>query len=156
MNDKKTNLGRLLTAIDRFPQANILVVGDIMIDQFVYGSSDRISPEAPIPVLRQNNIKSMLGGAGNVAMNLLAYGARVDLISLIGDDDNGTRLEEICRSHGHLSAHLVRDPSRVTSVKTRFVAQSQQLLRMDQETGHDISPDIGAAVLARVADRPRR
>ena len=143
----KTNLDRLLTAIEQFSQASVMVIGDVMIDHFVYGSSDRISPEAPIPVLSQQNIKSMLGGAGNVAMNLLAYGAQVNLIGLVGDDDQGRRLLDICKTHQNLSAHLVKDPTRVTSVKTRFVAQSQQLLRLDEETSHIICDEIADEIL---------
>lgn len=149
--EKKTNLDNLLTAIERFSEASVLVVGDLMIDHFVYGSSNRISPEAPIPVLLQQEIRSMLGGAGNVAMNLLAYGAKVHLVGLVGDDTNGRRLEDICASHQNLTAHAVRDPGRVTSVKTRFVAQSQQLLRLDEETPHFISDDLSEEVVGLVA-----
>lgn len=135
-------LNHFLEAIDNFSKARILVVGDVMMDHFVYGSTTRISPEAPIPVLAREGQNSMLGGAANVAMNLLSYGAHVGLIGLVGDDAEADRVSEFCQEHRRLDARLVRDSGRATTVKTRFVAQSQQLLRVDRETPH---PVIGAA-----------
>ncbi len=147
--DKKveTHLERLLPAIDRFGETSVLVIGDLMIDHFVYGSTNRISPEAPIPVLFKQHAKSMLGGAGNVAMNLLGFGVRVDLIGLVGEDAGGEQLEDLCASHPGMTTHLLKDPQHATSVKTRFVAQSQQLLRLDEETPHPISPEIEARII---------
>ncbi len=149
---KEIPLNHFLEAIDNFSKARILVVGDVMMDHFVYGSSTRISPEAPIPVLAREGQNSMLGGAANVAMNLLSFGAHVGLIGLVGDDTEADQVTAFCQEHGRLDARLVRDPGRATTVKTRFVAQSQQLLRVDRETSHPVTGTAHNDILAAYDD----
>ena len=141
------NADILAAAIDRFGAARVLVVGDLILDRFIYGSVQRVSPEAPVPVVRKQDERAMLGGAGNVATNLISFGAEVRLVGLAGDDANADRLEALCRETGRLSAEIIRDDGRKTTVKTRIVAQSQQMMRLDEETPQAASEEVRQAVI---------
>ncbi len=137
----------LVAAVHRLPGAPVLCVGDLMLDRFIHGRADRVSPEAPIPVMRVEDETLMPGGAGNVGRNLAALGARPVLAGVVGDDDSGRHLESLLTAlAGEL--HLVRATDRVTTRKTRFVAGGQQLLRADRETPHALSPAESEALLA--------
>lgn len=114
-------------------RARILCVGDVMIDRTVEGTVDRISPEAPIPVLRQGGVRSVPGGAGNVLANLAALGARASFVGLAGEDAEAGELEALLAEGARGEIRLLRDPARPTTLKTRFVAGNQQLLRVDRE-----------------------
>jgi len=135
--------------IDALAQVAVLCIGDLILDRFVTGTVDRISPEAPIPVLRIQGENKMLGGAGNVAANLSALGSATRFISVIGTDEAGQAtlalLVERALAEG---CHVVSEAGRQTPVKTRFIAAHQQLLRADRETVAPISADSAAAVLA--------
>ncbi len=111
----------------------MLVVGDVMLDRYWFGEVTRISPEAPVPVVRVTRIEERPGGAANVARNCAALGARTQLISVIGDDEAGGRLAELVDAEG-VSANLHRDASIPTTVKLRVIGRQQQLLRIDFET----------------------
>ncbi len=113
--------------------ARILVVGDVMLDRYWFGDVARISPEAPVPVVRVTRIDERPGGAANVARNCAALGARVQLISVIGDDEAGGKLAGLIDQTG-VRAHLHRDASMDTTVKLRVIGRQQQLLRIDFET----------------------
>ncbi len=128
----------------------LLVIGDVMLDHFIYGTVERISPEAPIPVLKVEREARMLGGAGNVARNANALGARVTLVATVGDDDAGGTIVQLVGAEGQLSGNLVVVPGRPTTVKTRFVAQGQQLLRSDQEDAAAITSDIERRLLEAI------
>ena len=128
--------------------ARVLCLGDLMLDRFVYGAVERISPEAPIPVLRVGRESLMPGAAGNVAANLVALGVDVRFVSVVGDDDGGRRLASLLGDAPGCEPALVIDPSRETTLKTRYIAAGQQLLRADRETATLIGDDVGA----RVAD----
>lgn len=119
--------------VEPMARVKLLCVGDVMLDHFIYGSVDRISPEAPIPVLKVTREARMLGGAGNVARNATALGARVSLIAVVGEDAAGAEIRELLSADGNMSAHLIAVRSRTTTVKTRYVAHAQQLLRADRE-----------------------
>ena len=119
-------------APNQFSNIKTLVVGDVMLDRYWFGSVDRISPEAPVPVLAVNNEESRAGGAANVAHNLLALGAQSNLLSVVGNDDAGREIERIIASYG-AKVTLKIDESIKTIVKLRMVAQNQQLLRADFE-----------------------
>ncbi|MBL4674416.1 MAG: D-glycero-beta-D-manno-heptose-7-phosphate kinase [Arenicella sp.] len=116
----------------QFSDIKTLVVGDVMLDRYWFGSVDRISPEAPVPVLAVKREESRAGGAANVAHNLLALGAQSNLLSVVGDDDAGREIVRIVKSYGAKTTLKV-DPSIKTIVKLRMVAQNQQLLRADFE-----------------------
>jgi len=121
-----------IALLDGLPRVRVLVVGDVMLDRFIYGSVDRVSPEAPIPVLQVNRETAMLGAAGNVVRNLAALGSRPHLVAAIGGDAAG---DEVGRLLARIDVEpdLIVDPSRMTTIKSRFVAGAQQLLRTDQE-----------------------
>lgn len=138
---------RLTGLLDRVPQARALCVGDVMLDRYVYGRAERVSAEAPVPVLRVERQAEMAGGAGNVARNLAALGAQCRLVAVTGDDAAGTDLRSRLESDG-IVADLIRDSSRPTTVKSRFVAAGQQLLRADEEWTVDVAPAIADAVVA--------
>lgn len=115
---------------DQFSSIKTLVVGDVMLDRYWFGSVDRISPEAPVPVLAVNNEEVRAGGAANVAHNLLSLGAQCHLLSVVGDDEAGREIKQIIESYGAQTS-LVVDASIKTIVKLRMIAQNQQLLRAD-------------------------
>lgn len=120
-----------------FDGARVLVIGDIMLDRFRYGAVSRISPEAPVPVMHVASERSMLGGAGNVLSNIAALDCAGGLIAVVGDDDAGRQCQRMIAEMGADPSLLVVAPGRPTTVKTRMISGSQQLLRCDEE---DISP----------------
>jgi len=139
--------------LDRFGQVSILCLGDLMLDRFVYGAVDRVSPEAPVPVVRQGRVVSAIGGVGNVAGNLAALGARVGLVGVVGRDAEAAELESLLAKQD-IAARLVADGERPTTLKTRFVAESQQMLRVDRELAAPLAGpverDVSSAVLELV------
>ncbi|MEI7606000.1 MAG: D-glycero-beta-D-manno-heptose-7-phosphate kinase [Rhodospirillaceae bacterium] len=135
--------------IEALAGTSVMCVGDVMLDRFVYGSVDRISPEAPVPVLRVERHASMLGGAGNVAANLEALGCEPRFLSVVGDDEAGaTVLRRFVDVQLADSCHIVTEHGRQTSEKTRFFAHHQHLLRADSETVADISAESRDSLLA--------
>lgn len=146
----------LTELLESFARAKVLVIGDVMLDRYVHGRVDRMSPEAPIPVLTVEWESAMAGGAGNVARNVAALGAKAILIGLIGDDATGDELTKLLKVTPRVEPRLVRDQSRPTIAKTRFVAGRQQLLRADSEHTHDASKavmdDLIGAIRRSVAD----
>jgi D-beta-D-heptose 7-phosphate kinase/D-beta-D-heptose 1-phosphate adenosyltransferase len=123
----------LLKLIDSFKKQTILVVGDIMIDKFIWGKVKRISPEAPVPVVEITRETEMLGGAANVASNIAALGGRAFIVGTIGEDGTGKTLKEMLSEKGISSEYLVYDAHRPTIIKTRIIAASQQVVRVDKE-----------------------
>lgn len=113
-------------------QGRVLVVGDVMLDRYWHGHVDRISPEAPVPVVRVTQIEDRLGGCANVALNIASLGAHASLLSVVGQDDDGRRLAQLIQSHG-IHAELKQDPNLQTTVKVRVIGRHQQLLRADFE-----------------------
>ena len=122
-----------------FEPANILCIGDVMVDRFVYGKVDRISPESPVPVLQIQRNFTVLGGAGNVARNILSLGAQCHLLTVSGDDAVADELESLFQQEARLNAFVVRDSMRSTTCKTRFISGGQQMLRVDEEITSSIS-----------------
>ncbi|MGH7155811.1 MAG: bifunctional heptose 7-phosphate kinase/heptose 1-phosphate adenyltransferase, partial [Acetobacteraceae bacterium] len=132
-----------------FPNARVAVLGDVILDRYVTGSVHRLSPEAPIPVLRPNANRSTLGGAANVALNIATLGGQTLLIGVIGDDAAGAETMALVEAADGIACRLVVAPGRPTTAKTRFLAGSHQLLRLDEETTEPLPADIAAALLAR-------
>jgi D-beta-D-heptose 7-phosphate kinase/D-beta-D-heptose 1-phosphate adenosyltransferase len=128
-------------------QPRILVVGDLMIDHYLWGSCERISPEAPVQVVDIAKETTVLGGAGNVINNLNALGANVSVSSVIGDDDNGHELTNMLQSIGVDTKNLITQAGRNTSKKSRIIAVSQQILRYDRESKNDILASSVSAIL---------
>jgi len=127
------NSKRLHKILSRFPRQHILVVGDVMLDQFLWGKVSRISPEAPVPVVEITRESFFPGGAANVARNLRALDSSVSLLGVLGDDDAGVELRGLLDQQGVDTHGLIVDPNRPTTVKTRIVAHHQQMVRFDRE-----------------------
>ncbi|TXI12687.1 MAG: D-glycero-beta-D-manno-heptose-7-phosphate kinase [Polynucleobacter sp.] len=118
--------------IQQFRQARLLVVGDVMLDRYWFGDTERISPEAPVPVVLVSKNDERLGGAANVARNAASIGAQISILGVVGDDEPGRRIEEMLEAQG-VKSYLQRDASLPTTVKLRVVARQQQLIRLDFE-----------------------
>jgi len=124
-----------------------LVIGDLMLDEYLWGRADRISPEAPVQVVQVTREDLRLGGAGNVVNNLTALGCRVSICSVIGADDNGTILNHVFTGKGVDVSGVFEDPLRTTSKKTRVVAANQQIVRIDRETKEPLNPEFEARLI---------
>ncbi|MCL4486127.1 MAG: D-glycero-beta-D-manno-heptose-7-phosphate kinase [Nitrospirae bacterium] len=133
-------LSRLVETMDRFSSARILVVGDVMLDHYIWGRVERISPEAPVAVVGVTNDSYRLGGAANVAHNISRLGGAVSLLSVAGNDGEGLRIREDMERIGIDTSGLLLVPGRPTTTKSRVMAHNQQLLRIDREVRSDI-PD---------------
>ena len=142
----------LAEAIPRLTRASVLVVGDAMLDRYVFGSVSRISPEAPVPVLGVDRELALPGGAGNVVRNLTALGAAVAFVSVVGDDQAGSDLTGLIGGQPNVEPWLLVQGGRCTTVKTRFVAGGQQLLRSDQEVTGAIHPKLADRMLRIAGD----
>lgn len=121
---------------------SILVIGDLMIDHYIWGSATRLSPEAPVPVVNVKTESTTLGGAGNVVQNLVALGAQVTVAGVIGNDAAGENLIAILNSESVQTDAIIRDASRTTTVKTRVLAGSHQLVRIDREVTNALHDDV--------------
>lgn len=140
--------GMLAALLPRFAAVRVLVLGDIMLDRYVFGDVRRISPEAPIPVLRAQARRAVLGGAGNVAQNVAALGAASLLVGVVGMDDAAGEIGRLLSATPAIKPCLIAAPARPTTVKTRFTSGGHQLLRLDEEESGAIDPGLEAQVLA--------
>jgi D-beta-D-heptose 7-phosphate kinase/D-beta-D-heptose 1-phosphate adenosyltransferase len=130
----------------------VIVLGDLILDRFVYGEVHRISPEAPIPVVEVRDERAMPGGAANVASNVRALGGGAAMLGVVGDDEPGEHLVSLLKADGVDVSGLLRDPGRCTTVKTRIVAHRQQVVRVDREVRTDVSDRLKGTLLARLQD----
>ena len=137
----------LLNWLPKLNNVAVLCVGDAMLDQYVYGDVERVSPEAPIPILNVSRRTHAIGGAGNVACNIAALGARAHLVAIVGDDPPGAQVSELLAGADGIEPQLLVDSDRPTTVKTRFIAGSQQLLRADDETVGDVADALSERVV---------
>ena len=128
--------------ISKFKNCHILVVGDLMIDEYLWGEVDRISPEAPVQIVSVKTEEVTLGGSGNVVNNLVALGAKVSTVGVIGAGANGKVLRDKLNDLGVDTQGVVVEPKRPTTKKTRIIAAQQQVLRLDKETKIEISNKI--------------
>jgi D-beta-D-heptose 7-phosphate kinase/D-beta-D-heptose 1-phosphate adenosyltransferase len=153
MNPNPLPPARARRLVEAAGQRRILVLGDAMLDQFIWGRVNRISPEAPVPVVEFDQENFMPGGAANVARNLTALGARTELFALAGQDTAGAKLRQLLEHDGVDCRGLVTHPDRPTSVKTRILANRQQMVRVDRESRSDLDPGTARALLARLRRR---
>jgi rfaE bifunctional protein kinase chain/domain len=130
-----------------FKAAHVLVVGDVMLDEYVIGAVSRISPEAPVPVLDVRSRYVAAGGAANVAMNIASLGATVYLLGIVGNDAAGSQLRHLLRAHSVSDEYLIDAPKRGTISKTRIIAGQQQICRMDHEDRSPVPEDLIAKML---------
>ena len=128
--------------IDQFTQKHILVIGDVMLDEYIWGKVNRVSPEAPVPVVKLDNIDYHAGGAANVGENVFSLGCEVTMVGLIGNDKNGEKLKNILNKEERFNLRLVKQAGRPTTVKTRIMAQGQQVMRVDNETEEPPPTDV--------------
>jgi rfaE bifunctional protein kinase chain/domain len=135
--------------VERLRGRRVLVVGDVMVDEFLRGEVSRISPEAPVPVLEVRERESRLGGAANAANNIAALGGNATVVGVVGADAEGGLVGERLAANG-ITARLTADPSRPTTKKTRLAAQGQQIVRVDEESRRSVAPEIAAALVASI------
>ncbi|MDP8260970.1 MAG: D-glycero-beta-D-manno-heptose-7-phosphate kinase [Candidatus Kappaea frigidicola] len=135
-------MNKLLKILPKFKKIRILVVGDLILDEFIWGSVERISPEAPVPVVRVKSQSFMPGGASNVANNIKALGATVFMVGVAGADSYGDILKHQLQDRGINTDGLITDGCRQTTLKTRVIAHNQQVVRIDKEDSHHINSRI--------------
>ena len=140
----------LLPLVETLAQSRVLCVGDVMLDHYVYGAVERVSPEAPIPVLRVEREEKTLGGAGNVVRNLHALGLEPCFVSVTGNDPAGREVSQLMARLGGIEAHVLPDRGRTTTLKTRYIAGTQQMLRADREQAAPLAGALRADFLAMV------
>ncbi|MGL4364099.1 MAG: bifunctional heptose 7-phosphate kinase/heptose 1-phosphate adenyltransferase, partial [Bacteroidales bacterium] len=128
----------------------ILVIGDVMIDAYMWGKVDRISPEAPVPILESTQHENRLGGAANVALNLQAMGATPLLCSVIGNDERATNFKNLLQAKNLIPVGILTDSSRRTTTKTRVISGSQHLLRIDEETTKPLHDELQKKFFAHI------
>ena len=139
-----TDAARFVSLVNAFPERRLLVLGDLILDRYVWGSVERISPEAPVPIVRVDRESTMLGGAGNVARNLASLGAQTEIVAAVGEDEAARELLQLFASWKIGVSGLVTDAGRPTTLKTRVIARAQQVVRYDRE--------IDEPIAARTAD----
>jgi len=141
-----TKMTRLSELVKEFSKSTLLVLGDLMLDRYLWGHVSRISPEAPVPVVAVNKETSCLGGAGNVSRNLQSLGASVILAGLVGDDAAGRWI----KGNAPSGQGIFTDPGRPTTIKTRIIAHHQQVVRVDQEEVGALAPAVRESVLSLI------
>ncbi|MFN0138561.1 MAG: D-glycero-beta-D-manno-heptose-7-phosphate kinase [Pyrinomonadaceae bacterium] len=140
-----------MRALEDISKTKIAVVGDVMLDRYWWGSVERISPEAPVPVVRLDGMSLVAGGAANVASNLAGLGATPFLFGIRGDDSEGEQLERVLIESEIKNSFMMSVPGRKTTIKTRIVAHHQHVVRIDQETHEPISNQIADEILGRIS-----
>jgi rfaE bifunctional protein kinase chain/domain len=137
--------------LPRFTSLKILVLGDFMLDQYIWGRVDRISPEAPVPIVDAQDETLSLGGAGNVVLNLHRMGAHVVPMGVTGEDWAGERVHQLLKEQGIASDNLLKS-KRPTTLKTRILAHQQQVVRVDREDRNLIAEEVQSALARRFLD----
>jgi D-glycero-beta-D-manno-heptose-7-phosphate kinase len=153
MSAKKLSASRARQILSAAQKTRVLVVGDVMLDQFIWGGVSRISPEAPVPVVDFQRESFMPGGAANVARNLVSLATPAELFGAIGTDDAAKKLLKLLGEQGIGCSGLVKSAARHTSIKTRIVAHQQQVVRVDRETRGHLDGKLTAALLAEIKKR---
>lgn len=138
--------------VKKLSRASVLVVGDVMLDRYVYGTVARVSPEAPVPILTVSRETAMPGGAGNVLRNLAALGASAAFVSVVGDDQAGSDLTGLIGGQDHVEPWLLVENGRTTTLKTRYIAQGQHLIRTDREETHQIPAKLSSRLIKIALD----
>lgn len=142
----------LHNTLDAFEGLTVLVIGDVMLDAYYEGPSDRISPEAPVPVVSVEDREKRPGGAANVASNLKALGAHPVICAVIGEDPEGEEFRRLMEDNGTDPFGLIASGRRRTTVKTRIISQGQQLLRVDEEDAHELSEEESQLLIRRIEE----
>ncbi|MEY3739083.1 MAG: hypothetical protein RL544_1861, partial [Bacteroidota bacterium] len=135
-----------------FSKLKVVIIGDVMLDTYWWGQVDRISPEAPVPVVALQRKEHRVGGAANVAINTVALGAQTTIVSVIGTDADGALLQSLFEAQKIDTQYLLSTPSRITTNKTRVMSRNQQMMRLDAEITTPIASDIEKALLQKFTD----
>ncbi len=144
---EKSGISRLLK---KFEDLKVLIIGDVMVDSYVWGKVSRVSPEAPVPVVMRTHTENRLGGAANVALNVKSLGALPIMCSVTGKDENSKIFKDLIRKLDMPEEGLIESSERITTSKTRIIAGHQQLLRVDQEVDHYIDEELENALWQRI------
>jgi rfaE bifunctional protein kinase chain/domain len=137
---------------DSFTDIKVAVVGDVMLDTYWWGHVERISPEAPVPVVALDKRELRIGGAGNVALNLVALGAQVNIFSVMGEDSDGRLLDQLLTDSGIDTSYIIFSHERKTTNKIRIISRNQQMMRLDNENTQDLSVSVENALFDRISD----
>jgi len=140
----------MINIFEKFNSLNVLIIGDVMIDSYIWGKVERISPEAPVPVVRVTKKENRLGGAANVALNIQSLGASPYICAVIGDDSDGENFLSLLKAQGLSNEGLIKIKTRPTTVKTRIIAHSKQIARVDAETERNLSGSNTLLVLNKI------
>ncbi len=143
----KRNLEDIL---DIFCEYNVMIIGDVMVDSYLWGDVTRISPEAPVPVISCTKRENRLGGAANVAKNIQSLGATAVICSVTGKDDNGQIFKDLLKTRNFIMDGVIESDDRPTTIKTRVISNNQQLIRVDQEIDDYISKDLEQKLIDRI------
>lgn len=130
----------------------VMIIGDAMIDNYLWGKADRISPEAPVPIVTVTKQENRLGGAGNVSLNIQALGATPILVSIIGNDEKGKVFSSLMEAHNLTNEGIFVDPDRITTVKTRIICDGKQISRVDYETSTFVDPVTEKKIFQKIAE----
>ena len=144
---KRDNIEQVFS---KFSELNVLIIGDAMVDSYLWGKVDRISPEAPIPIVTVTKQENRLGGAGNVSLNIQALGATPILVSIIGDDEKGRIFTELLQENNLTNEGIFVDETRMTTVKTRIISGGQQISRVDQEISSLINAELEEKIFTKI------
>lgn len=142
---------QMMKIFDSFNDLNVLIIGDVMVDAYLWGNVSRISPEAPVPILAVNKKEKRLGGAANVALNIQAMGANPILCSVIGVDHEGVQFLDLLRTQKLSQKGILKSRDRITTTKTRVIGNNQQMIRVDEETEVDVHPNESATLLQLIS-----
>jgi rfaE bifunctional protein kinase chain/domain len=145
--DKQSNYKKLF---EDFNKLTIMIIGDVMLDSYLWGKVERISPEAPIPIVALKKRENRMGGAANVAMNIKSLGAKPVLCSVIGDDSKGINFLELLKKERIPTYGILQSPDRITTTKFRIFGNSTQMLRVDEEVEHDLSEQDRINLLGKI------
>ncbi len=147
------NKQEMISLISKFKSARLMVIGDLMVDEYIWGSVSRISPEAPVPVVSVTSESLRLGGAGNVVNNIHSLGGKVLIGGVVGNDEMGRKIVQDLHKMGIDTKGIVVEPDWITTVKTRIIAQNQQVVRYDREIVRPIRPEALQKILFLLEDR---
>ena len=135
---------------EKFNSLNVMIIGDVMMDSYIWGRTDRISPEAPVPIVRVTKKENRLGGAANVALNVQSLGATPFICAVIGDDPEGNEFLSLLNTQNLSIEGILKINARPTTVKTRIIAHNQQIVRVDAETEANISEESNRSILKKI------
>ena len=133
-----------------FKKTKVFLIGDIMLDQYIFGNVNRISPEAPVPIFLKDKSKEMLGGSGNVLSNLISLGTNTFYLSIVGKDDNALKVRKLLNKLKPKNYYLLSEKKRKTTVKTRYIVNSQQIIRVDEEDSAFINKNLEDRLIKKI------